>query len=193
MTGRARLMGCAVLLMALATGACGGGSMSEFEGIYQANSWTRNDTACDTEGASILETAFETDFYIKEENFLGAKFLNVKFCADQADCEMLASDSETIHLGMWGFDRGSDGNGWTSEFYSGFPDTNNLCQGEFVTTKMTGMSGQSVRIEVREVTAGGFAPDSDGFCDDDAGKAAAEGQPCTSLEVMTANFTAELP
>jgi hypothetical protein len=106
---------------------------------------------------------------------------------------MLAAESDTIHLGMWGFDQGSDGDGWTSKFYSGFPDTANVCQGDFVTTTMTGIAGQSVRVEVRRVTAGGFPPESDGFCDDAAGEAAAQGQPCTSLEVMGGTFVAGLP
>jgi len=192
MSGAARrAIGLAGLAMILALGACGGGG-SELQGIYQADTWTKNDTACDAEGPSILATQTETTFYIKQEDFLGSKFLNLNFCADQAACATLAADGDTIHLGMWGFDSGSDGDGWTSEFYSGFPDASNVCQGAYVTTTLTGTGGQSVRVEVREVTAGGFPPDADGFCADADGKAAAQGQPCTSLEVMSASFLADI-
>jgi hypothetical protein len=172
--------------VALAVGACGGDDDgSEHEGIYEVDTWTLNDTACGAEGPSVLATQSQTTFYLKLENFLGAKFLNMNFCDDTAECEMLAADEGTIHLGMYGFE-GSDGGGWASEWFSGFPDMNEVCQGEYVEAALAG-TDQGIRVDVRSTAAGGFAPDADGFCDDEAGKQAAEGQPCTQLEVIAAS------
>jgi hypothetical protein len=185
---RASVLGC--LLVA----ACGGDGGSAFQGIYDVDTWTINDGTCDAEGPSVLETETQTMFYLKNESFLGIEFLNLKFCDDQNDCETLAGDPETIHLGRYGFDQGGDGGGWTSEWYSGFEnDMTGLCEGSYFVVKLTGEAGASVRVEARETPAGGFPPGEDGFCDDEPGKAAAEGQPCTGFEVITASFVSDLP
>jgi len=120
------------------------------------------------------------------------KFLNLNFCDDVADCEALASDADTIHLGMYGFDLGSDGNGWRSEYYAGFTNADDVCEGAYRVATMTQPDDTHLRVEIRDTEAGGFAPDSDGFCDDDAGKAAAQGQPCTALEVFAATLVGDL-
>src|SRR5687768_124521 len=130
MRGGWLVRGC-LLMFAIAAGACGDDAMTELEGIYEASTWTSNVDACD-EGPSVIETEPQTIFYVKEENFLGIEFLNVSFCSDRAECEMNAADDDTIHLGMWSFEEGSDDDGWTSSWFEGFPDQNDVCQGMFV-------------------------------------------------------------
>jgi hypothetical protein len=177
-----------VVLGALVLGACGGGSA--FEGVYEVTAWTDNDTGCDAEGASILELESQTTFYIKLENFFG-EFLNVKFCDDTADCQELAGDADTINIGRWFFEDGGD-DGWTEGYYSGSAFGGDTCEGDYVETALSPSGEDGVRVEVRRTEAGGFAPDSDGFCDDDDGRQAAEGQPCTGYEVMTAGRVGDL-
>lgn len=172
-----------VVLGALVLGACGGGSA--FEGVYEASAWTENTAGCDAEGPSKLANESQTMFYIKLENFFG-EFLNIKFCADLATCQEEAGDADTIHLGSYTFEDGGD-DGWSVGWYSGFGDFDTgICDGDWVEAELTSSGEDGVRLEVRRTAAGGFMEDSDGFCDDDAGREAAEGQPCTELEVLTA-------
>ena len=121
----------AVVCAALFATGCGSDSAgSAFEGIFATNTWTENDNGCDTEGPSILANASQTTFYIKKESFFGAKFLNLNFCDDVADCDALASEPNTINLGRLAFEDGDDDAGWSSGWYSGFPDGNDLCAGD---------------------------------------------------------------
>jgi len=186
---------CTTVLFALAASAlavgCGSDDGSALEAIYEVDTWTRNDTSCDTEGSDILSTQSNTTFYIRWENFLGTKFLNLKFCDSVADCETLAGDDSTINIGRYGFDQGSDGDGWSSGYYAGFA-SGDTCDGDYIEATLTG-DDTSVRVEIRATPAGGFAPDADGFCDDEAGRQAAQGQPCGSLEVFAASRVADLP
>jgi hypothetical protein len=188
-----RLVRAGVLGCAIACGACGGDSSSALQGIYQASTWTSNELGCDAEGPSVLETQAETIFYVKEENFLGIEFLNVSFCSDLADCETMAADDDTIYVGRWGFEDGSDAGGWTTSWFEGFPDENDVCQGLFARAGMTGVEGESVRVEVRRSQTAPFPANEDGWCEDEDAEPAAEGMPCAELEVMTATWLAELP
>jgi hypothetical protein len=182
------------LLVVIWCGACGGGgSSSELEAIYQASTWTSNDVSCDAEGPSVLELEPYTTFYVKYENFLGVKFLNVSFCQDLAECETNAADDDTIYLGRWGFENGSDAGGWTTSWFEGFADQNNVCQGMFVRAELTGVAGQSLRVEVQRMPVDGFPPDEDGFCNDEDAEPLADGVPCAELEVMTATYVSDLP
>src|SRR5690349_830109 len=99
------------LLCVLTVAACGGGGGgSSKEGIYMIDTWTRNATACDAEGPSVA-TTHDPFFYLKNENFLGTEFVNLNNCKDSAECKMLANDKDTIHIGEFGFDMGSDSSG----------------------------------------------------------------------------------
>ncbi len=183
-----------ILALALVTvAACGGDDGSVYQGIYDVDTWTSNDTSCDAEGDDVLADQLRTIFYLKNENFLGYKFLNLKFCMDVADCEAMAGDASTIYAGEYGFDEGSDADGWRYEYFSGFPNADDVCEGVYRVATMTGPTDDTVRIEIRDTEASGFAPDADDWCDDELGKQAAQGQPCTALEVFVATFLSELP
>lgn len=185
---RSRVLFLGPLLGLVAGGlvACGGGgSSSALEGVYTVSTWTENPTACDAEGPSTLATQGQTTFYLKVESFFGESFLNLNFCDDLADCRMLANDEETIHLGSYFF-VGSDGAGWTSELFNGFTNAENVCEGTYATVTLGSPDAGMLRVERRAQPSAGFPPDADGFCDDEAGAQAAEGQPCEQLEVFTA-------
>jgi hypothetical protein len=188
MVSRSALALAFLVTSALACGEDG----TALEGIYHVQTWTNNDTSCDSEGVSIIFDQGETIFYVKHENFIGEKFLNVNFCADLAECEADASEADTIHVGTYILDGGNDDSGWTSTWYSGSAQ-DNVCSGSLVETRLTGTAGTAVRIETRLTAAGGFAPDGDGFCDDDDGEDAAQGLPCGDFTVIAANWLADLP
>jgi hypothetical protein len=173
-------------LLCLALAACGGGdSLTALEGVYTVSAWTRNDTACDVEGPSVLEIN-DPNLYIKNESFFGQEFVNVVPCASLGECQADAGDDDTLHLGQWGFQTGSDSAGWTDTSAFAFAIDGN-CEATRSETTMTS-DGDTIRIEDRS-SRGNFAPDAAGECSEEGALAATEGQPCVTLEVVTATFT----
>ena len=166
---------------------CGGGSSggTSFEGIYRVDTWTDNNTAC-VEGPSVAQGR-DPFFYVKNESFLGARFVNVKDCNDIATCTTEANEEGTIHIGSFGFDEGSDAAGWTTHSAFAF-DVQGQCKGGVTDATLT-ISKTGFRIESRHVEAVPFPPVSgEDDCPDEKVEQAAEGQPCTELEVLTATF-----
>ena len=172
-----------IAITLVGTTACGGGSQTDLEGVYTVATWTDNQASCDAEGQSVL-ALHEGFFYIKEENFLGSKFVNVSGCMDVADCQAKAGDDGTIHIGGYGFETGSDSAGWRSHSAIAF-GSGGTCMGSVSDVLMTS-TADTVRIESRATMSAPFTGD----CTEAAAEAAAAGQPCASLEVVTATFTA---
>lgn len=176
------------LLLLIGCGGGGGGGTS-FEGIYKVDTWTENRMSCDAEGASTAMN-HEPLFYVKNESFLGASFVNVNGCVDLATCKTEANDKDTIHIGSFAFEEGSDGNGWTSRSAFAF-DVQGQCEGGVTDTKLTIMK-TGFRIEQRHVEAVPFPPVAgDDECPDAKVEEAAMGQPCDELEVVTASFMSD--
>jgi hypothetical protein len=169
------------VLAALA--GCGGGSLTDLEGVYTVSAWTTNPAGCAAEGPSVAEQR-DPLFYLKGESFLGVEFVNIKGCQTEADCKMLAGEADTIHIGEFSFDEGSDSAGWTSRSAFGF-ENGGECTGSVTESIMTSPADGQIRIEVRTTDAAPFAPDGQGECADEAVEAAAAGQPCSELEVVT--------
>lgn len=162
---------------------CGGGLSTDLEGIYNISTWTKNTTACDAEGASILDQQGEKSLYIEPQSIFGTEFINAVTCADLADCKM-KRDSSTIELGGWTFEHGSDDKGWTgATVFAGVNGSE--CQGTYIAHRMTPMGASGMRIESRTQETAPFPTDSDGFCNTDKAEAAAAGMPCVTLEVVT--------
>jgi hypothetical protein len=173
-------------LLALVAG-CGGGGGSALEGMYLIDAWNENQTSCADPGPSVLGDPLhgETVFYVKTENFLG-EFLNARACVDLAECQMLAADDETIHLGTFGtFEEGSDGDGWSTLFFFGTTDPANTTQcigfGSRDTLTADGENGVVLRLESLETPP---FPMSGGDCADEDAEALAGSATCVSLEVV---------
>ncbi len=161
---------------------CGGGSLTELEGVYTVSTWTESSTSCDAEGPSVAAQR-KPSFYIKAESFFGEDFVNVKSCDSEAACRMLATEADTIHIGEFAFEDGSDAAGWSSRSASGYA-FDGSCMGLVSESKLIA-TGEQIRIEVRRIEVPPFAPDAQNECPDEAVTAAAAGQPCTDLEVVT--------
>ena len=175
-------------LVLLAAAGCGG-SFTELEGVYNIDTWTRNDASCDAEGGSILEDQTDHSIFVQQQEFLGQEFLAGVLCTDVADCQDKAAE-DTLFLGAFNFDKGSDSDGWTGGIvFAGGGGAD--CSGGVTDIVMTS-SGDSIRIESRTRQSVPFPPGPDGFCDSEDAKDAAEGQPCTELEVVTATFADDL-
>lgn len=186
MTGHHWLTMMAIAIALHGSVGCGDDG-SALQGIYAIDTWTDNAAGCDAEGESILDTQSDTALYLKEENFLGAKFLSGVLCADVAACAEMAADDETIHLGRYSFEDGSDADGWRAGYCSAFCDAG-TCDGDYVENVLTSRAEGEIRLETRSTPVTGVADDGDGFCDDAAARAAAEGEACGSLEVIAATF-----
>jgi hypothetical protein len=175
-------------LLVIALAACGGSdSLTSLEGVYTIQTHTQNPTSCAAEGTSTLPGS-DPVLYIKSENFLGSKFVNVVTCNDVTECQTKARDDMTLNIGGFAFDKGSDSAGWTSHNAFGFL-VQGMCQGDVNDSTLTNAGG-SIRIEARQIEAVPFAP-TGMDCSDAATEAAAAGQPCTQLEVLTAMFTTD--
>ena len=173
-------------LIIVLVGCGGGSSLTDNEGVYTLATWTDNMESCDAEGRSILDIQ-EPNLFIKNENFLGSVFVNVNPCPDLGTCQAEASDDETIHLGNWAFESGSDSGGWTSQSAFGF-SVDGECQATRLVATLT-FTGDSLRIEDRR-QEGTFPADANDECSEAEAEAATAGQPCIALEVVTAAFTA---
>ena len=167
---------------------CGGGDGggTSFQGIFKVDTWTQNRMSCDVEGASVA-TTHEPLFYVKNESFLGQSFVNVNGCVDLATCKTEANDKDTIHIGSFAFEEGSDKSGWSTRSAFAF-DVQGMCEGGVTDTKMT-ITKTTIRIEQRHVEAIPFPPSTgEDECPDAKVEMAAMGQPCDELEVVTASF-----
>jgi hypothetical protein len=177
----------APLLVSLVLAACGddGGSITGLAGIYTIDTWTHNTAGCDAEGEP--ETGHEANLYIESEDFLGHAFVNANTCTDVADCQSQI-DSDTLDLGRWILDGGSDSAGWTGKVSYAGGDGATGCSGGVITVVLTSPAAGKVRFETRSQSAAPFAVDSNGECTTEAAEAAAVDQPCESLEVTTATL-----
>lgn len=176
----------------LALAACGGGDgidgLTGKTGVYTVDTWTRNLVACDVEGSSIAANQ-DPHFFIKSEDFLGEQFINVNLCPSVNQCLTDARDNETLHIGQWGFQVGSDTSGWTDD--SAFAIVvAGTCEATRVQTVMT-FAGATVRIEER-TSEGMFSPSPNNECPDADAAIATASSPCKELDVVTATFAAEL-
>jgi hypothetical protein len=179
-----------IALLALALAGCGGKS-SDLEGIYTVDTWLQNQTACDEATATDVAATRAPMFYVKVDSFFGQDFLNVVECTDLADCQAMAGDDDTLHLGRFLLDQGNDDDGWTGTVtYSSGPDLSNVCSGGVSTATLTA-DGTGVQIREESIDVPSFAPRND-ECEPDDAEAAAAGLPCTELEAIRGTFTAEL-
>jgi hypothetical protein len=176
-----------VPFLALFLFACGD-SGTAAEGIYQIASWTENVDSCDSEGASIAEDNSNTFLYVENAEFFGQEFINVATCPDLETCRSEAED-DTINLGGFAFESGSDSDGWTSSGY--FLSGQDTCGGEVFEDRLL-VTDDGVTIERRAKIVEGIPLDSDGFCDGDAAEAMAKSLPCARLEVLQGTLQEDL-
>ncbi|HLL24645.1 MAG TPA: hypothetical protein VK427_21080 [Kofleriaceae bacterium] len=176
-----------IFLVAGLLAGCGGDFGTSHEGVFTLKSWTRNTTSCDAEGGSVAPPG-QAFFYVKNESFLGSDFINVKGCDDVAGCVAEANEKDTINIGQFALDKGSDGGGWTSHGASGFSFAGSPCEGSVFDLKLA-ITATEFRLEERRTEAVPFpAETGEDKCPDDKVEKAAAGRPCSELEVVTATF-----
>jgi hypothetical protein len=203
-----RVLGCGrpVLLAAalLWAAGCGGddGLSSEllagYEGIYQLDAATENPTACDAEGASVLDTIAQKQFVAIALRVLTTNGLQVIGCADDAGCAEIAVNAKA-------------GRGWVAPWSSFFSDSlgadqlggllassgfnqNGTCTERTYTALTLTRAGDTLRLEER-LTNLADVPADNGICWAEPAKQRSEAAalPCSSLSVMAGSKRVPLP
>lgn len=178
--------------------ACGGGGSSDefeaaaasMEGIYQVQSYTRNDNACSPGGESIVGADGFAAAYT--QTFLGITLLSVLSCESPADCrDKLAAEKagEGFQIDFLFSVQflGDSGELTGSGASTGFGDGEVCTEAELTATLLT-LTGSELRLEQAITIADDFPVDDDGFCTTRDASAAAEGKTCSQMEVLTATF-----
>lgn len=179
-----------IWVVALALAGCSGdGSITEHEGFYTVTTWTVNPQGCDVDGPSVAATR-DGFAYVRGESFLGSEFVNVMTCETAAECEDKARDPDTIHLGGFTFEDGSDGAGWTHHSSFGFM-RDVACEAMAFDTTLRSPSAGQLRIEHRTSAPATYAP-TGGECTEDGAETASANQPCAELEAVTLTKTGDL-
>jgi hypothetical protein len=179
-----------ILTIAFAAAACGGKS-TDLEGIYALDAWNQNSASCADPGGDVLGL-HDPNVFIALESFFGQTFLTVVECPDPATCAAEANEEDTLHLGQFLLDQGSDSKGWTGTTSFSFgPDVDNNCSGGVSKSTLTvDAGGLAVTIRDEEIDVPSFPP-RDGECEPEDAVEASEDLPCTSLEVVHATFVSE--
>lgn len=166
---------------------------AQVEGIYRVTSYTRNDQACVPGGASLLTK--ETFAFAATQQLFGITLLDVFSCEDPADCREKLNKLDTG--GGFGLDFGFSVSGVEEGVMlgegasTGFPEGATCSGGELTTTRLV-VEGTTLRLQQEITVADDFAADANGFCTTDAAKAAARGNACSALEVLTAELVEPL-
>lgn len=194
MHSRAIRLSPAALLLLSALGACGGdddGGSTDLEGIYELGSWTHNPDGCDEPGPAAAEAGFYTHFFVKHESFFGEDFITTVFCDDVDECRASAAEEDTLHIGNFAFDSGSDAMGWTgSSFVLSVGETS--CSGSVFEATMTGNPHASVEIDEETKTVTDVPVDDMGECVDQEAYDQAADLPCEQLTVVGGIFLEEI-
>lgn len=179
--------------LVLCVAACGEGegefeqAATAVEGIYQVQTYTRNEQACSSGGVDAIDN--DRFAVAVQQQLLGQRFLSVVSCASAIDCRAKLDDIRAGH-------------GYTLEFQfvvseadgdllrgagasTGFGSSGTCTRGEVTATTLE-LVGTSLAIEKRITVADDYPADSDGFCTTELTRKYAEGNACSQLEVLTA-------
>jgi hypothetical protein len=168
-----------------------------FEGIYQVTRYTSNESGCDAEGASLLETTDETWFVLVARTVIGQQTLELASCADAADC---AAKTEKIrNNGSYSIDYhatlSSEANADELGGFSagtGFEENGTCVEREYVDHVLT-RHGDAVRLESRTKVLAD-KPVEDGFCvvRPAQSRKEAETAPCAAFDVLEGTWASAL-
>lgn len=186
---RTRLIALALLLVAAGCGGDDDGTA--LAGIYQLSSWTHNPEGCEAEGPEAPEASLNSHFFVRQDSFFGVEFVSAVMCSDLEVCRADAADTDTIHLGGFAFDQGSDGDGWTGSTYI-LAVGETSCSGQVYQSTLTGEAGDSVRITRESKTVADVPLAADDDCDSEAALAQADERPCEELSVVTGSFLEDI-
>jgi len=188
----------AVVGLIVGIAGCGGTSDSaaldrwsaQVEGVYRIDAWTRNQAACDAEGASILNGAGDYMAVFSASDVFGDSIQAVE-CAHPADChaDVAAARAQLPWSSTFSyrFQTAGDTTLKGVQVSTGYADSvSGTCSNAFMTNLvLTRPADGQVQVEGRTVTVDHPA-DAAGVCWTSDTQKAAAGKPCNQLEVVKA-------
>lgn len=169
-------------------------ALEAVSGIYQATSYTQNESSCDMEGPSLLADLRDPFFVVTTRSELGREVGLLVTCADAAECR---SKSAMVESGVSGqllqslSCAGSDSSITGETETAGQSGIGEAC-GAKITSSTLLRNGNSIRLENRIQHGESYEPDGEGFCDLRTGINSAKDAPCTELVVLTGDFVEAL-
>ena len=161
-------------------------------GVWAVESHTTNAAGCDAEGPSTLDAVRERHFVAVATKTLGESRLTLASCVDVGACRdkerRLAAGEMLSGEWFYEFTTVAEGGRLAARYAStGFAsEDRKTCSGGSASERTLEVRDGKLRIEERTRTARDYPADAEGGCWTDRALAAAEGQPCSRLQVLIA-------
>lgn len=166
---------------------------SEFEGIYQVQTYTHNEQACAEGGQSLLEQRTERFLFIISSSFFGWPFVLVQSCASADACNGNLAKARAMEASLsefsFSFTTAIDNHTLGGRGVDTTSGRGALCTASTIhDSTLARAAERSIRIEDKITIVGDHPTDSDGSCSSDGTLAAGVGKSCSQLDVLTARF-----
>jgi hypothetical protein len=161
------------------------------QGIYSIESSTLNESGCDSEGPSRLET-MQPKFVFLANDDLGLDLVWLGFCLDAADCRKDRSNIRNPAETQDAVGFVKTGGGYADESVYGGSASGGTCTGANSTTRILKMSDTGFVYERRNTPITGLVPAADGACTESAAQAAVASASCKTYAVYRGSFAQPL-
>jgi hypothetical protein len=161
------------------------------QGIYAIESSTVNESGCDSEGPSRLDT-MQAKFVFLANDDLGIDLVWLGFCLDAADCRKDHSNIRNAAETLDGVGFVNTGGAYTDDRVYGGSASGATCMNANSTTRILKMSDTGFVYENRNTPIAGLAPAADGSCKESAAQAAAATASCKTYTVYRGSFAQPL-
>ncbi len=200
MPSTSRRIALAALALACAAAVAGcqrqtvAGAAEAWKGIYAIQTYTVNAAGCDGEGPSALDSLRDRFVLVFPATTMGQPRLGIMSCRDLDECRDKARRQAAGEMlsGEFGYELveiGADGRLSARYASTGFgsPD-HKTCTGGSASDRALERAAGVLRLEERTRRARDYPADDEGACWTDRALAAAEGEPCSQLTVLTASL-----
>lgn len=162
---------------------------TDVEGIYKVATYTRNDAACTPGGSQRLGNDGYAVAVVQE--VLGHEMLTLTSCASPLDCRkkvdaMHSGDNFALEFQFATYELDDDDVLTGHGAWSGSLENGRCVGGERNDTRIVRDAGL-LTVEQKIAPADAYAPE-DGVCWTDGAQKGAEGNACTAMERLTAEF-----
>ena len=167
------------------------------QGTYAVETWTLNEEGCAAEGGSMVDQLQEAYLVLATGEAMGQPFLEAVSCGDAADCAAKATaiprKGSFVAWHTFSFTEAKSSSELYGEHVStGFAssDSPDCREGELADRTLRLLDDGGIRIEERTKMAD-YPKDERGYCTTEGTRAAAKGEPCSRLQVITAKRVEE--
>ena len=158
------------------------------EGMFTIQSYSINDSGCDTEGVDSLEALGHQFMFFLSGTFFGQDYVSAYSCEDEEACSEMQQAIENQEMFMLGlgytFTNEGDSGGLTGISQStGMTTSEGLCEApKRSDISLNYMEDGSILIEELIVIGDTYPVDDDGYCNTDDAAVACENKECSQRE-----------